>query len=247
MREIIFDTETTGLSAAQGDRIIELGAVEFIDRFPTGRTFHHYLNPGDRQVHPDAEKIHGLSNAMLADKPGFADILDDFLAFFGEGTLVAHNAEFDMGFLNAELKRVGRNQIPAERVVDTLMIARRKHPAGPNSLDALCDRYAISRGHRTLHGALLDSELLAEVYLELTGGRQAGLVFNEHESEAQASGGKSEAAKGPQRLRPQKLPSRLTAEDAARHAAFVEKLGDDAIWLQTAIYAATVPGREVTD
>lgn len=247
MREIIFDTETTGLSAAQGDRIVEIGAVEFVDRFPTGRTFHHYLNPGEREVHPEAEAVHGLSNAMLADKPGFADILDDFLEFFGEGNLVAHNAEFDMGFVNAELSRLGQPAIPSERVVDTLMIARRKHPAGQNSLDALCDRYAISRGHRTLHGALLDSELLAEVYLELTGGRQAGLAFADEATQSTAATERQTIPRGPQRQRPQPLQPRLDEKQAERHASFVAALGEKAIWMKTPFYANDLPDREASD
>ena len=143
-REIIFDTETTGLSARDGDRVIEIGAIEMINRVPTGKTFHEFLDPGDRQVHPDAEAIHGISNEQLVGKPTFADLLDKFLDFFGHGTLIAHNATFDVGFLDAELKRVGKPPIDPSRVIDTLQIARKKFPAGPNSLDALCNRFGIS-------------------------------------------------------------------------------------------------------
>ncbi len=174
MREIVFDTETTGLSPRDGDRIIEIGALELINHFPTGNTFHVFINPGDRKVDPGAFDVHGISNEFLQDKPFFEDIVADFLEFFGVGMLIAHNAGFDMGFVNTELKRLGRPAIINDRVIDSLQIARRKHPAGPNSLDALCSRYNIDNSHRTKHGALLDSELLAEVYLELIGGRQAG-------------------------------------------------------------------------
>ena len=164
MREIIFDTETTGLSPENGDRIIEIGAIELVNRFPTGNTFHEYLHPGDQEIHPDAERIHGISMAQLEGKPSFADILPKFLAFFETGTLIAHNAKFDVGFFDAELRRVNQAPIDVTRVVDTLAIAKRKFPGARNSLDALCDRFGISRASRTLHGALLDSELLADVY-----------------------------------------------------------------------------------
>jgi len=167
IREIIFDTETTGLSAKDGDRVIEIGAIELINRFPTGNIFHVFINPEGKEVHPDALEVHGISNAFLADKPNFADTIGDFDAFFGEGNLVAHNASFDMGFLNAELRRIDRPAIDPNRVVDTLTLARRKFPGQRNSLDALCSRFGIDNSRREKHGALLDSELLAEVYLEL--------------------------------------------------------------------------------
>ena len=163
MREIVFDTETTGLNPRDGDRIIELGAVELENRFPTGRTFHRYVNPQGRAVHAEALAVHGLDDAFLARQPPFADIIHEFLDFVGDGHLVAHNSAFDMAFLNAELERAALPVFPAERFVDTLMIARRRHPMGPNSLDALCQRYGIDNTRRTKHGALLDSELLAEV------------------------------------------------------------------------------------
>lgn len=230
MREIIFDTETTGLSPADGDRVIEIGAIEMINRFPTGLTFHEYLDPGDRQVHPDAEAVHGISNAQLKGKPSFADILPKFLEFFGEGTLIAHNAKFDIGFFNAELKRVGQKPIDDNRVVDTLMIARRKFPGAKNSLDALCSRFGISNTHRTLHGALLDSELLADVYLELTGGRQVGLGLDDATPAQQTSGSEIEQSASAQRQRTTPLPSRLSLEEKAAHAAMIEQMGDGAIW-----------------
>ncbi len=231
MREIIFDTETTGLSPKDGDRIIEIGAIEMIDRFPTGRTFHHYLHPGDRAIHPDAQAVHGISIEDLEGKPGFKDILAEFEEFFGAGKLVAHNATFDIGFFNAELERVERSAIESERVVDTLVMAKRKFPGQRNSLDALCQRFGISNAHRTLHGALLDSELLLDVYLELTGGRQAGLGLD-MEANAAVSCTSNEQAESltPVRERAEPLPSRLTKEEIAAHEAFVEKLGETAIW-----------------
>ncbi|UUP17582.1 DNA polymerase III subunit epsilon [Nitratireductor thuwali] len=172
MREIIFDTETTGLDPRE-DRIIELGCVELDNRFPTGRSLHKFINPQGRKVHPDAQAVHGISDSDLSDKPVFGKILDEFLEFIDGAKLVAHNANFDMGFINAEFGRLGQPFVDPSRVVDTLAIARRKHPMGPNSLDALCRRYGIDNSRRTKHGALLDAELLAEVYIELVGGKQA--------------------------------------------------------------------------
>ena len=231
MREIIFDTETTGLDAKGGDRIIEIGAIEMIDRFPTGRTFHHYLHPGDQPIHPDAQAVHGISIDDLKGKPAFKDILEEFEQFFGEGKLVAHNANFDIGFFNAELKRVGREAITEDRIVDTLVIAKRKFPGQRNSLDALCQRFGISNAHRTLHGALLDSELLLDVYLELTGGRQAGLGLDADAGEAaEGSGEEHTKSVAPVRQRPAPLASRLTKDEIAAHDAFVERLGEGAIW-----------------
>ena len=210
MREIIFDTETTGLSPEQGDRIIEIGAIEMVNRFPTGKTYHQYLHPGDRAIHPDAQNVHGISIEDLADKPSFSDVLDEFLAFFGEGQLIAHNAKFDMGFINAELKRLNQPTIENDRVIDTLVIARRKYPGARNSLDALCDRFGISNAHRTLHGALLDSELLADVYIELTGGRQAGFSLD-HESETKTEADSEELVEQHgNRIRPRPLVARET-------------------------------------
>ena len=178
MREIVFDTETTGLDPLQGDRLVEIGCIEMVNRFPTGKVFHCYFNP-QRDMPEQAFKIHGLSGEFLKDKSLFADKVDELIAFLGDAQLVAHNAMFDLGFLNAELERAGRTAVNRERMVDTLVIARRKHPGGSNRLDDLCVRYAIDNSRRTKHGALLDAEILAEVYLELIGGRQAQLGLAE--------------------------------------------------------------------
>jgi DNA polymerase III subunit epsilon len=174
MREIIFDTETTGLDPKSGDRLVELGCVEMVNRVTTGQTFHAYFNP-ERSMPAAAEAVHGLSEAFLADKPKFAERADEFLAFIGDSPLVAHNAGFDFGFINAELQMCGRQPVSLDRMIDTVALARVRHPGAKNSLDALCTRYGIDRSHRTKHGALLDAELLAQVYVELTGGRQIGL------------------------------------------------------------------------
>ena len=233
MREIIFDTETTGLYPKGGDRIIEIGALEYIDRFPTGRTFHEYINPEGREVHPEALAVHGISNEQLLDKPTFAQLNERFQEFFGEGNLVAHNASFDVSFLNAELDRLKLPPIEEDRVVDTLAIARRKHPGSPNSLDALCSRYGISNAHRTLHGALLDTELLAEVYLELTGGRQAGLGFGSDEDTTVSTRSvKRMSDYPPQKQRAKPMAFAVGEDGLKAHAEFVSKLGDQAIWNQ---------------
>jgi DNA polymerase III subunit epsilon len=234
MREIIFDTETTGLDKAS-DRVIEIGAVELANRFLTGRRFHVFINPQGKQVHPDAEKIHGISNAQLADKPVFAEIVDDFLNFIDGAKLVAHNAQFDTEFINAEFARLELPLVESSIVIDTLQLARRKHPMGPNSLDGLCKRYNIDNSHRTLHGALLDAELLAEVYLELTGSRQAALGFGDSSSiaEANAVGSQKAVRIGP---RSTPLPPRLTESEIAAHGKMVAKLGSGALWLKTEPY-----------
>ena len=232
MREIVFDTETTGLDP-KIDRIIEIGCVELDNWFPTGRTFHIYINPDGRQVHPDALAIHGIGNDDLAEKPVFAGIADDFLNFFDGAKFVAHNADFDMGFVNAELTRIGQPAIDPGRVVDTLALARRKHPMGPNSLDALCKRYAIDNSHRTLHGALLDAELLAEVYIEMIGGKQAALGL-EVKSEMRDAAKSAVSSAAGLSARPSPLPSRLTAEEREAHAMLVDRLGEDAIWKKLA-------------
>jgi len=177
MREIVFDTETTGLSFSNGDRLVEIGCVELINRVETGRSFHAYVHP-ERAMPPEAQAIHGLSDAFLADKPLFPHICDDLLDFLGESPLVAHNASFDFGFLNGELKRCGRTIVSLDRMVDTVAMARVRHPGAKHSLDALCTRFGIDRSHRVLHGALLDAQLLAQVYVELTGGRQIGLTLD---------------------------------------------------------------------
>ena len=227
LREIILDTETTGLDAKSGDRLVELGCVEIVNRSPTGLEFHRFINPEDKRVHPDAERIHGLSNAFLQDKPPFRDVVKEFLEFIGDAPLVIHNASFDAGFLNMELGRLKLPDIPNERLVDTLALARRKHPAGPNSLDALCKRYGIDNSKRTKHGALLDSELLAEVYLELIGGRQTALTL---EAATQTKAARVTFGAPVNMTRPVALPSRLTEEERQAHAAFVTELGEHAIW-----------------
>jgi DNA polymerase-3 subunit epsilon len=229
LREIILDTETTGLDPANGDRIVEIGAVEVLNAIPTGAVLHVYLNP-ERDMPDAAFRVHGLSSAFLADKPTFRDVVDEFCAFLGEDRVVAHNASFDVAFINAELARCGRPLLPQHRVVDTLAIARRKH-GGSNSLDALCARYGIDVSRRTKHGALLDAELLAEVYLELTGGRQAAFVLG-----AEATVGVAVVAGPARRARPAPLAPRLTAADAAAHAAFIATFSDP-IWARLAARA----------
>jgi DNA polymerase-3 subunit epsilon len=225
VREIILDTETTGLDPAKGDRIVEIGAVELLNHLPTGRTFHVYINP-ERDMPKEAEAVHGLSSAFLKDKPVFASVAQDFMEFLGNDVLIIHNASFDMAFINAELGFLRMPSIPPERVVDTLQIARQKHPGAANSLDALCRRYGIDNSRRTKHGALLDSELLAEVYLELIGGRQTALVLEASVTKRAATVVAAQIAY----QRPAPLPPRLTEEERAAHAAFVEGLGEQAQW-----------------
>ena len=229
LREIVLDTETTGLDARKGDRLIEVGCVELINRIPSGVEFHEFFNPEGRDVHPDAEAVHGISNAYLADKPPFSALAGKFMDFIGDDALVIHNATFDIGFLNMELERLRRPTIQMDRVVDTLALARRKHPAGPNSLDALCKRYGIDNSKRIKHGALMDSFLLAEVYIELLGERQATLVLAK-DAEAAASTGMVARRKGAARQRPVPLPSRVTVEIEVQHRQFVETLGQEAVW-----------------
>lgn len=230
MREIIFDTETTGLDPRE-DRVIEIGGIELDNRFPTGRTFHHYINAQGRPVHPDALAVHGISDADLVGKPTFPEIAELFLAFIDGARLVAHNATFDISFINAEFGRLGIAEIATERVVDSLALARRKHPMGPNSLDALCRRYGIDNSKRTKHGALLDSELLAEVYIELIGGKQASLVLDT--IEAVAGGPAEEWAEIVVRERLYPLPSRLSPAEREAHQRLVGQLGEKAVWLET--------------
>lgn len=228
LREVILDTETTGLDPATGDRVVEIGAVELVNRLPTGKTFHVYINP-ERDMPREAEAVHGLSSLFLADKPVFAAIAHEFLSFIGDATLVIHNAAFDVAFLNAEFSFLRLPLLPPGRIVDTLHIARQKHPGSPNSLDALCRRYGIDNSRRRKHGALLDSELLAEVYLELTGGRQTMLTL-----EASRSDGTATMVTAPpdlHRLSP--LPPRLTQAEREAHAAFMSELGNNALWKQT--------------
>lgn len=228
MREIILDTETTGISPADGHRVVEIGAIELLNHMPTGQTFHVYLNP-ERDMPREAEAVHGLSSAFLKDKPLFKSIAQDFVDFIKDGILVIHNASFDVGFLNAELAYLNMPAIDMGQVVDTLHMARRKHPMASNSLDALCKRYGIDNTKRTKHGALLDAELLADVYVELLGGRQTALNLA---SEQEKRGAKITAVEHSMMIaqRPAELASRLTPEEIAAHKAFVEGLGPDALW-----------------
>jgi DNA polymerase-3 subunit epsilon len=219
MREIVLDVETTGLSFAEGDRVVEIGCVELVNQIPSGRHFHVYLNP-DRPMPAEAERIHGLNDAFLADKPRFADIAADLAAFLSEARLIAHNAAFDVSFLNGELIRVGHTAIMPERVVDSLAHARRRHAGASNSLDALCQRYGIDISHRTLHGGLLDAQLLAEVYIELSGGKQADLGLAGNNA---LDGAAMLAPTGP--VRPAR-PHAASAAELAAHATFLEKIKD---------------------
>ncbi|MBD8556761.1 DNA polymerase III subunit epsilon [Rhizobium sp. CFBP 8762] len=228
MREIIFDTETTGLDN-RVDRIIEIGGIELDNHFPTGRTFHKYINPGEQKVHPEALAIHGITDEFLKDKPPFADVVGELVDFFEGARWVAHNATFDMGFINAEFARLSIPPVPQDRVLDTLSMARRKHPMGPNSLDALCRRYGIDNAHRTKHGALLDSELLAEVYIEMIGGRQAALGLSSEESRGR-DGTSFENEVIVIAARPRPLAARISEAERAAHAAMVSSLGGKAIW-----------------
>jgi DNA polymerase-3 subunit epsilon len=232
VREIILDTETTGLRAKSGDRLVEIAGLELVNHISTGEHYHQYINP-QRLMPDEAFAIHGLSDEFLSDKPIFSDIAGAFLDCRGEDRLVIHNASFDIGFINNELDGISTElcaEINYDRVVDTLALARRKHPFGPNSLDALCRRYNIDNSTRTFHGALLDCELLAEVYLELSGGRQPGLHFENDQSK------KVEVAnKTPAEVRPEPLPERLKKQGIAEHTAFVETLGDNAMWREFGI------------
>ncbi len=224
MREIVFDTETTGLDPLQGDRLVEIGCIELVNRFPTGKTFHSYFNP-ERDMPEQAFKIHGLTSEFLTDKPLFTHKVEELVAFLGDAQLVAHNAMFDLAFLNAELERTGRTAVNRERMIDTLLIARRKHPGGANRLDDLCIRYSIDNSRRTKHGALLDAELLAEVYVELIGARQAQLILSQAAT-AVLTDGEAFVL----RERPAPLGERLTADERLAHRHFIASLGDDAIW-----------------
>jgi len=225
MREIVLDTETTGLDPVQGHRLVELGCVELLNRIPTGSTFHVYIDP-ERDMPAEALAVHGLSTEFLQGHKRFVEIADEFLAFIGDAPLVIHNAGFDHAFLCAELKRAERALIARERLVDTLLLARRKHPAGPNRLDDLCARYGIDNSRRTKHGALLDAEILAEVYVELIGARQAQLGLTESgEHGATAVVGIIAVRERPERLMP-----RLSEAELAAHRDFVAGLGENAIW-----------------
>jgi DNA polymerase-3 subunit epsilon len=223
MRQVVLDTETTGLDPAQGHRIVEIGCVELFNMIPTGQTFHVYMDP-ERDMPEEAFRVHGLSTDFLKGKPVFADICPDFLAFLGNSQWLAHNAEFDLRFINAELRAYGHKPFSLDQVIDTLALARRRHPGASNSLDALCSRYGIDNSRRTKHGALLDAEILAEVYAELLGGRQAALVFKS---------GVAETARGSKifsQQRPQPLLPCLTNEEQKAHLDFVAKLSANPIW-----------------
>ncbi len=222
MREIVFDTETTGLNPLGGDRMVEIGCIEIVNRIETGRHFHAYFYP-ERDMPYEAEMVHGLTTAFLSDKPLFAERADELLEFLEDSPLVAHNAGFDFGFLNTELERCGRSPVPMTRMVDTLMLARSKHPGAKHSLDALCVRFGIDRSHRVKHGALLDAELLAQVYVELTGGRQIGLGLV-----AEAGSISVSQAAGPVVVR-EPRPARPHApllEELERHRAFIAQLAN---------------------
>lgn len=230
MREIVLDTETTGFEALGGDRIVEIGCIELINHLPTDRQFHVYINP-ERDMPAEAERVHGLTEAFLKDKPKFAEIAQGFVDFIGNDPLVIHNAPFDMGFLNAELMKCGFAEMPMSRAIDTLDMARRRFPGAKNNLDALCKRFNIDNSHRTLHGALLDSEILAAVYLELIGGRQPGLELT---SVTQSRGSTQSVSKDTldwrPTPRPTPLPSRLSADEKKAHDDFVTRLGSEAVW-----------------
>ena len=227
MREIILDTETTGLDPFDGHRVVEIGCVELLNCIPTGRVWHAYVNP-ERDVPYGAFEVHGLSTDFLRDKPRFGEIVDDVLGFVEGAMLVMHNAAFDFGFLNSELERISRPLLRWDRVVDTLALARRRHPGAPCSLDALCKRYSIDISERDKHGALLDCRLLAGVYVELVGGHQARLDFVVNGGQ----GGLMEMGGEGVRKRERALPSRLTHAELSAHHAFVETLGPKALWLQ---------------
>lgn len=227
MREIVLDTETTGFDPLTGDRLAEIGCLELLNHIPTGKNFHRYLNP-ERDMPEAAFRIHGLSTEFLADKPTFASLADDFLAFIEDSPLVIHNAEFDMKFINWELEKAGKKALPMQRAIDTVIMARKKFPGSPASLDALCKRFNIDNSNRTLHGALLDAQLLADVYLELLGGRQTGLTLGA--DAAEMSFAKRNAAKSDRPARPAR-PHAPSEEELEAHAAFVAKL-KDAVWRQ---------------
>jgi DNA polymerase-3 subunit epsilon len=225
MRQIVLDTETTGLDPLRGDRLVEIGCIEILNRMPTGQTFHRHLNP-ERDVPAEAFAVHGLSSQFLADKPLFAHVVDEFLEFIADAPLVIHNASFDISFINAELDRMKRPPIARDRLIDTLLLARRKHPGVSNRLDDLCSRYAIDNSRRTKHGALLDAELLAEVYIDLIGARQSQLVLAAEVRDARTGG----YGDMPRRQREVPLVARVTDEDRIAHRAFIATLGDRPIW-----------------
>jgi DNA polymerase-3 subunit epsilon len=224
MREIVFDTETTGLSFPAGDRMVEIGCVELVNRVETGRTFHAYYHP-ERDMPEEAARVHGLRLEFLAKHPPFAHAVHDLIEFIGDAPLIAHNASFDFGFLNGELSRCGRDPVCLSRMIDTLAIARSRHPGAKHSLDALCSRYGVDRSHRVLHGALLDAQLLAQIYVELMGGRQIGLGLL---AEPVAAASAPSAAASPRQRRAPRLFAPSAGEIAA-HSAFIARLSDP-IW-----------------
>jgi len=230
MREIIFDTETTGLDPRNGDRLVELGCIEMVNRVATGATYHCYFNP-QRDMPAEAERVHGLSEAFLADKPLFAEKAAEFLEFIGDSPMVAHNAGFDFGFINAELTAAGLDIVSLDRMVDTVKIARQKHPGAKNSLDALCTRYGIDRSHRTKHGALLDAELLAQVYVELLGGRQIGMELAAQSVVVTETVTQTITQAKHQRPLREARPHAASEEELAAHDAFLKSIKEP-IWLQ---------------
>ena len=225
MREIVFDTETTGLDPYQGHRLVEIGCIELVNRFPTGNIFHRYFNP-ERDMPAEAFAVHGLSVEFLKGHGFFNSCVEELLDFLGDAPLIAHNAIFDLGFINAELEKCAQKAIGRERLIDTLMLARRKHPGVSNRLDDLCARYRIDNSRRTKHGALLDAELLAEIYVELIGARQALLGLATVSENRTGHNGRTAVV----RIRPEPLPPRISAEESIAHAAFIATLGDKPIW-----------------
>jgi DNA polymerase III subunit epsilon len=225
LREVVLDTETTGIDAAKGDRIIEIGCIELLNHVPSGRSYHAYINP-ERAVSDGAFNVHGLSNAFLADKPKFAEIAGDFAVFIADSRLVIHNASFDVGFLNAEFARIDMPMLEAARILDTLPMARRKHPGASNSLDALCQRYGIDNSRRTKHGALMDAEILAEVYIELIGGKQAILGLGD--SRTTPTGARQADIARPERTAP--LAAVLDDTSIRAHDAFSAQMENGGIW-----------------
>ena len=229
MREIVLDTETTGFEPSEGHRIVEIGAVELIGHMPSGRTYHQYLNP-ERPMPKEAFEVHGLGDDFLRGKPLLSACAADFLAFIGDARLVIHNAGFDMKFLNAELTRVGRPALPMARALDTVALARAKYPGSPASLDALCRRFGVDNSKREKHGALLDSEILSEVYLELIGGRQPDLVLSGSTGQNRADSGVDAEPDWRPSPRPNPLPERTSTEELAAHEKLVAKMGAAAVW-----------------
>ena len=227
MREIVLDTETTGLDPKSGDRIVEIGAIELFNHMPTGKTFHEYLNP-EKKMPLEAFAVHGLSDDFLKGKPLFRQIMENLTTFIGESKMIIHNAAFDMKFLNAELLKAGGRLYPLDQAIDTLMIARKKYPGAQNSLDALCRRFSIDNSVREKHGALLDSELLSDVYLELIGGRQPDLILEPQPRDFNLS--RIDKERGLQRKRDTQLNTLITKEEELAHNEFVETLGDYSIW-----------------